>query len=130
MKVKKTKYVSPAITLSIAILVGIVSLSSNIHAVTTQSSPSKSADGKTVVLANTPPPTPALNKTSAAKPVLPILVFQGHSIKIFTVTDFLANQWQPIDNLTSHGYDLKAIIPRQNANGHVNAFTVVLGAKP
>lgn len=38
--------------------------------------------------------------------------FNGKSIKIFLVSGFYnAKQWQPIDNLTSNGYDIKSIVP-------------------
>lgn len=57
---------------------------------------------------------------------LPFTPFQGQSIKLFDVTSWLrASQWQPIDSYISHGYEIKAIVPRQTAS-HTQHYIVVL----
>jgi hypothetical protein len=57
--------------------------------------------------------------------------FQGISVKIFNVVDFSSfrKEWHLIDYYVSHGYDIKAILPRENPSGHVTSFTVVLQTK-
>jgi hypothetical protein len=57
--------------------------------------------------------------------------FQGISVKIFNVVDFSSfrKEWHLIDYYVSHGYDIKAILPRENTGGHVTSFTVVLQTK-
>lgn len=38
--------------------------------------------------------------------------YKGESIQIFTVLNmYSVEQWQPIDNLTSHGWEIKSVIP-------------------
>jgi len=38
--------------------------------------------------------------------------YKGESIQIFTVLNMYSpEQWQPIDNLTSHGWEIKSVIP-------------------
>jgi hypothetical protein len=118
--------------LTIALLGAIVLPSINIQNASAQVLTPKPSASKNIPPSTTTAPKVVSNTTSSPiKPNKPnMMVFQGHSLKIFTVTNFGANQWQPIDNLTSDGYDIKAIIPREDTKGHVASFTVVLEAKP
>jgi hypothetical protein len=41
--------------------------------------------------------------------------FEGESIKIFAFNSFVkASEWEPIDNYTSQGYDIKSLMPFGN----------------
>lgn len=47
--------------------------------------------------------------------------YQGNSIKIFVVGSFVREeQWKPINDYASHGWDIKSILPSSNR------FVVVL----
>lgn len=38
--------------------------------------------------------------------------YQGDSIKLFVISSLVReDQWKPIDNLTSHAWDIKAMVP-------------------
>jgi hypothetical protein len=78
---------------------------------------------------STSTPIAALNTTSSTSKTskTPLMPIQGKSIKVFNVQSFVPQkQWQLMDNLTSNGWEIKAIIPRANSQGHITAFTVVL----
>jgi hypothetical protein len=58
---------------------------------------------------------------STISPVTPVNatkkagLFEGQSIKILIFTSWVReNQWEPIDNYTSNGYDIKSILPVEN----------------
>ncbi len=59
----------------------------------------------------------------------PYSPFQGHSIKIFNIKGFSAKEWQSVDNYTSHGYEIKAVVPREDKLGHISYYSVILETK-
>ncbi|MDP9287625.1 MAG: hypothetical protein M3P08_05440 [Thermoproteota archaeon] len=54
--------------------------------------------------------------------------FQGQGIKIFNMGSFSGKVWQPLDNYTLHGYEIKAVIPRVDKQGH-DFYTIILETK-
>jgi hypothetical protein len=67
------------------------------------------------------------NKSSSV--TTPLSPFQGHSIKIFNIGRFSGKEWQSIDNYTSHGYEIKAVVPREDKLGHIAYYSVILETK-
>jgi hypothetical protein len=50
--------------------------------------------------------------SATTPPVKPRQLFDGTSLKIFSVWNFNnENVWEPLDNYTSNGYELKAVVP-------------------
>jgi hypothetical protein len=67
---------------------------------------------------------PSSNNTVTAKD----LSFNGKSVKILFVSSFFDKaDWNNIDSIVSHGYDVKAVIPVQEPKAL--AYFVVLEAK-
>lgn len=62
-------------------------------------------------------PTSSGNSTSNNSSIILSLpkktgLYNGDSIKLFVVSSLVKeDQWKPIDNYTSHGWDIKAMVP-------------------
>ena len=59
--------------------------------------------------------TPTQGNASTALNTSRLTPFEGESIKIFAFNSFVkASEWEPIDNYTSQGYDIKSLMPFGN----------------
>ena len=84
--------------LCIALFLSFVTISAQSKTITAQLIPGTEPNGSV--------------NNEAATDVKPRQTYTGQSLKIFSVWNFNAEQlWKPIDNYTSNGYDLKAVVP-------------------
>jgi hypothetical protein len=136
LKSQKISALLSVVGLMTLLVGGLAILSINAHNTHAQLFPTHSPTANKSTTAKTVPSNATSNATSkptssnATSNKNAFTPFQGQSIKIFTVTSFgLPAQWQQIDNLGSHGWEIKAIVPRANPEGHITAYTIVLEAR-
>ncbi|MDP9287626.1 MAG: hypothetical protein M3P08_05445 [Thermoproteota archaeon] len=126
----RTKLFFPGLIILANLLAGVYLYNQNTYAISSFTNPSTSNSTNETASAFTNPSTSNSTNETASAFANPSIPFQGKSILIFNVLGFnKVEQWNIIDNYVSHGYDIKGIISREDKQGHVTFYTVVLQTK-